>query len=156
LNSFDISLIKPGMFWFENNTFSERMIPKKKIKALVELVDDGVIYGDLTASEIENIEERLLKYDDAKKYIESFSYLCKENERVVLYNDKLLGILNKNYGLVQKKLVELGKNPRSGWQWSSTEYGGNIRVQYFGEESYELFYECGGTYIRPVIALKVS
>ena len=143
------------MYWFEDDTFSKARLLGKRIKAVVELVCDGVIYGDLTASEIANIKEQPLKYGDAKKYVGEFSCLCKKNEEIVLYHHKLLDNVSRTYGLVRKKLMELGKSPRSGWQWSSTECGENVRVQYFGEESSELFYECGATYIRPVIALKV-
>ena len=37
--------IKPGMFWYEDDTFSFYRITGKKIKAIVELVENDVIYG---------------------------------------------------------------------------------------------------------------
>ena len=54
----DISMIKPGMYWLEDDTFSREKIAGIKVKAVVELVtSNGVICGDLTASEIFNINE---------------------------------------------------------------------------------------------------
>ena len=155
INAIDISRIMPGMYWFEDDTFSEMRLLRKKIKAIVEVVEDGVIYGDLTVSEIENVKEQRLSYDDAKEYIKNFSHLCKENEVIVLYDHKLLTNVGRTYGLVQKKIMELGKNPRLGWQWSLTQCDEKVWVEYFGDEGSELFYGCGGTYVRPVIALKV-
>ena len=54
----DITKVKSGMFWHEGNLFSFERLPDKKIKAVVELVEDGIIYGDLTASELFDIPEK--------------------------------------------------------------------------------------------------
>ena len=53
-----IKQVKAGMFWYEDDTFSFGKIADKKLKAVVELVYNGVIYGDLTASELFDIPEK--------------------------------------------------------------------------------------------------
>lgn len=78
--------IKPGMFWFEDDTFSYEKIEGKKIKAIVELVRYGYIYGDLTASELFDIEEKYLNWYEAKDYLANFSYPCKNGEKIVSYD----------------------------------------------------------------------
>ena len=52
-----LSKIKLGMIWYEDDSFSFERIANKRIKAVVELINDGFIYGDLTVSEIININE---------------------------------------------------------------------------------------------------
>ena len=49
-NKIDITQVGVGMFWYEDDTFSFDRTTDKKIKAIVELVENNVIYGDLTAS----------------------------------------------------------------------------------------------------------
>ena len=66
----DIKQVKKGMFWYEDDTFSFERVPDKKIKAIVELAKDGVVYGDLTASELSENHEQFTDWFRAKKYIE--------------------------------------------------------------------------------------
>ena len=82
----DITKVKSGMFWHEGNLFSFERLPDKKIKAVVELVEDGIIYGDLTASELFDIPEKNLTWGEARDLFLGFSYPCEENEKIVWYN----------------------------------------------------------------------
>ena len=83
----DITQVKVGMIWYEDDTFSFDILPKK-IKAVVELVKGGIIYGDLTASELFAIPERPMSWFSAKQFFDKFSYLCKDNEKIVWYSIK--------------------------------------------------------------------
>ena len=68
----DINQVKPGMIWYEDNTFSFDKQADKKIKAIVELVENGVIYGDLMASEMHDISDVEITWPDAKKFFKEF------------------------------------------------------------------------------------
>lgn len=114
--------VKPGCYWYEDDTFSKSRIPDKKVKAIVELVEGGCIYGDLTASELYPINEQQLSYDDAKKFFEDFSYPCKENEEIVWYDIHQLFRVQKNYYEdVYHMFVKMSKPPRCKGQWSRLE-----------------------------------
>jgi len=165
----DISNIKSGMFWYEDDSFSSARIVGKKVKAIVELVEDGVIYGDLTASELFDIKEQYLPWKIARAYIEEFSYPCKGNEKIVWYDENNLVKVCRSYGLVRDNLKQLGKKPRS-FEWTSTEdYGFSARMVLFdrgprlgnvsvieNEEKYSFGYaKHSPRYVRPILALKV-
>ena len=153
----DISLIKSGMFWLEDETFSFELTGGKRVKAIVELVENGVVYGDLTASELLDIKEQKLPWNEAKKFFENFSYQCKENEKIVWYTDEQLRNVCDNYGQVKKAFAKLSKHCRHDWNWTS--------VKQNQERAYSVQFDRGTVYgsfinnldyIRPVIALKVS
>ena len=149
--------IKPGMFWHEGNLFSFERLPDKKIKAVVELVEDGVIYGDLTASELFDIPEKNLTWDEAVELFLGFSYPCEENEKIVWYNIQQLQKVYDNYNVVKKTFEKLHKSFREGKYWSFTESPGlSAWILYFNfgfKYPYFKFYE---NYFRPVLALKVE
>ena len=68
-NKIDITQVGVGMFWYEDDTFSFDRTTDKKIKAIVELVENNVIYGDLTASELFDIPEKELTEKYEEKYL---------------------------------------------------------------------------------------
>lgn len=148
----DISRIKPGMYWFEDDTFSREKIAGMKVKAIVELVDsNGIIYGDLTASEIFNIDEKYLKYYDAENYIENFSYPFKDDEGIVLYDHYQLQKVFDFYARIDRSFKLMDKKPRLGKYLSSngkyeisTDLGSEITEHTMTEDVYP---------IRPVLAL---
>lgn len=151
----DISQVKPGMYWNVDNTFSSEL-KNNKVKAIVELVENGVIYGDLTASELFDIKEQKLPWDEAKKFIESFSYPCKDEEKIVWYTDEQLQSVYNNYGQVKSAFTKISKRCRHDWNWSS--------VKQSDERAYSVQFTRGTLYnslvnnldyIRPVIAMKV-
>lgn len=155
----NITQVKVGMIWYEDDTFSFERLPNKKIKAVVESVDYlfSTICGDLTASELFEFDEQLLSWDDAKKYIENFSYPFKENERIVWYYDGALRNVYDEYFLVKKTFKAIGKKSRTLVYWTRRETTGG--------EAWCIDFHTGkghwrkkelSRFIRPVLALKVE
>ena len=153
----DITQVEIGMFWYEDDTFSFDRITNKKIKAIVELVENGIIYGDLTASELFEIEEQCLGWPSAMWRINAFSYPCQKNEKIVLYSIKQFENLCATYTYVRRTFDQIHKRCRKDWYWSSTEsvpkfawglyFSSGIRNDH-DKHSY--------LYVRPVLALKIS
>lgn len=114
--------VKPGCYWYEDDTFSKSRIPDKKVKAIVELIEGDCIYGDLTASELFPIDEQRLSYDEAKKFFEEFSYPCKDNEKIVWYDIYQLSKIKEHYSMkIEGVVMEMSKSPRRRGQWSCSE-----------------------------------
>ena len=151
----DISMIKPGMYWLEDDTFSREKIAGMKVKAIVELVtSNGVICGDLTASEIFNINEKYLSYSDAKNYINKFHYPLKVDERIIWYDrydfEKVMG----RYARMDRSFKLMGKKSRFGTYLSSD---GTLHQTMLSEEDSKTstaYDEAEKVYpVRPVLAL---
>lgn len=159
----DICQVKPGMFWYEDDTFSFDRTTDKKIKAIVELVENGIIYGDLTASELFYIFERPMSWFSAKQFFDKFSYPCKDNEKIVWHNiDQLQSVYN-NYNAVKEAFSKLNKMYRKSVYWSSTEYKSSVKDSNtfaldidFNTGSRLVDHQYNCFYIRPVLALKVE
>ena len=160
--------VKPGMFWFEDDTFSVDRIEGKKIKAIVELVRYSVIYGDLTASELFDIEEKYLNYYDAKDYLENFSYPCKNGEKIVsydLYQIQDLAIANccvKTetscfcYPYVRDAFNKINKKYRYGKNWCFYDRNEDWRTAIeFNDGNNIISYSKvnDACFVRPVLAL---
>ena len=160
--------VKPGMFWFEDDTFSVDRIEGKKIKAIVELVRYSVIYGDLTASELFDIEEKYLNYYDAKDYLENFSYPCKNGEKIVsydLYQIQDLAIANCCvetetscfcYPYVRDAFNKINKKYRYGKNWSFYDRDEDWRTAIeFNDGNNIISYSKvnDACFVRPVLAL---
>ncbi len=159
--------IKPGMFWFEDDTFSYEKIEGKKIKAIVELVRYGYIYGDLTASELFDIEEKYLNWYEAKDYLANFSYPCKNGEKIVsydLYQIQDLAIANCCvetdtscfcYPYVRDAFEKINKKYRHGKNWcfhdcerdwmTAIEFTDDINIISYSKKKDPCF-------VRPVLA----
>ena len=153
----DIKQVKKGMFWYEDDTFSFDKQPDKKIKAIVEYIKYGIIYGDLTASEIYINHEQFTDWFGAKKYIEQFPYQCKQNEEIVRYNKYQLIDIKHNYSVVKKSFKSIGKRYRQFSYW-----GDEIRPSFYADT---INFESGfvktlrkseRAFIRPVLSLKVE
>ena len=170
-----VSDIKPGYFWYEDDTFSKSKISDKKVKAIVELTDNGTIYGDLTASEIIDVTEKQLTWEIANYYMKDFSKICGENEKIVWYDIDKLKKVYQTYDEVRSAFRILGKRSRRFCQWSISGYQVDT-IKYFNDNNMEnslglfdrAWYldfnngECTAGYlnvargIRPVIAKKVE
>ena len=170
----DIAKVKVGMFWYEDDTFSFDKTTRKKIKAIVELVENNTIYGDITASELFDIYEKDVNWEQAKSFFEEFSYPCKENEKIVWYDIVQFKSVRDHYNEVRRAFKKLrtvslfrlfrsskSKPCRMSLYWSSTEVTDLLAEPVlFSEKS------CGCTgggrkkktcfYVRPVLALKVA
>ena len=159
----DITQVEIGMFWYEDDTFSFDRITNKKIKAIVELVENGIIYGDLTASELFDILEMHLTWFKAKQFFDKFYYPCGENEKIVWYNINQLQSVYKNYNAVKETFSKLDKMYRRLEYWSSTEHKSSVNDSNtfaldinFNTGSRLVDHQYNCFYIRPVLALKVS
>ena len=151
----DITQVKVGMIWYEDDTFSFDILPKK-IKAVVELVKGGIIYGDLTASELFGIPERPMSWFSAKQFFDKFSYPCKDNEKIVWYSIKQFENVYKTYEWVRKTFDIIHKQYRKKSYWSSTEYNSFVAWKQMFDSGYGLAldkYNC--FYVRPILALEV-
>ena len=149
--------VKPGYYWYEDDTFSKSKSPNKKVKAIVELIEEGYIYGDLTASDIFPIKELQLSYDDAKKFFESFSYPCKKNEKLVWYDIYKLCQIQKHYDSIYDAFIKISKIPRQVGQRSCTECNTLKENAFIMDFYYKDTYDTPKVnkhYIRPVIAMK--
>jgi len=152
-----IKQVKAGMFWYEDDTFSFGKIADKKLKAVVELVRNGIIYGDLTASELFDIPEKCMNWFEARRFFKEFSYPCKENEEIVWYDNSMFDEIYDAYSPVEKAFEELHKPYRSGNYWSSTEYGNDYAwYLYFIDGHRWILDKYRHNYVRPTIALEVS
>ena len=158
----DITQVKVGMIWYEDDTFSFDILPKK-IKAVVELVKGGIIYGDLTASELFCIPERPMSWFSAKQFFDKFSYPCKDNEKIVWHNIDQLQSVYKNYNAVKEAFSKLNKMYRKSVYWSSTEYKSSVKDSNtfaldidFNTGSRLVDHQYNCFYVRLVLALKVE
>lgn len=162
-NKIDITQVKVGMFWYEDDTFSFVRIAGKKVKAIVELVEDDVIYGDLMASELFDINEQNMTWNVAKNYIENFSYPCKENEKIVWYDVVMLKKVCKYCLILKAAFQKIGKRYRDMSYWSSdvASCGYAWVVMFYADAlaGYSNAYSSKKSFhynIRPVLALKVD
>ncbi len=158
----NVSEIRPGMIWYEDDTFFYSLISGKKIKAIVELVEEGVVYGDLTVSELFDIPEIYINLGRAKNYIKDFSYPCKKGEEICFYNIRQLQQVQKKYNAVKRAFQYLGKECRQGQYWSCTvPYAHGMTAWTAWTVDFRTgckvqtgtFFPCA---IRPVLALKVE
>ena len=151
----DILQVKPGMFWFEDDTFSYERQENKKIKSIVELVDNATIYGDLTASELFDIKEEHLDWHQIKNRIEQ--YPCKKNENIVWCGRNWFEKVYATYGAVKKAFCKLNKPYRDKAYVTCSIEGGN-KAWIFSFKSGHRWSEFlhVNYYYRPVLALKIS
>ena len=159
----DFAKIKPGMFWYEDDTFSFKKLDSKRIKAIVELVENTVIYGDLTASEIYRFREVLKPWYASIAYINNFPYKCNYNERVVMYDGDQLKSIRANYKAVQKSFQLIDKPYREGAYWTPEEFNACcaciVRVRdglNYTKDCAYAEYKDRRMHLRPVIALRVD
>lgn len=155
--SVKLNQVQVGMIWYEDDTFSFDKLPNKKIKAIIEDIKDGVIYGDLTASDIHVNYEQFVDWDGAKKYIENFSYPCKQNEEIVWYNIQQLREIKKHYSQVRESFKLIGKRYRQFSYWASeiwpSFYADTIN---FISGFVKSLRKSQRAFIRPVLSLKIK
>ena len=152
-----LNQVQVGMIWYEDDTFSFNKVDNKKIKAIVEYIEDGVIYGDLTASDIYENYEQFTDWFVAKKYIEQFSYPCKQNEEIVWYNIHQLRELKKHYSPVKESFNLIGKRYRQFSYWASEIYPSfYAKCLDFRGGFVNSLHKTRRAFIRPVLALKIE
>ena len=150
--------VKPGYYWYEDDTFSKSRIPDKKVKAIVELVEEDCIYGDLTVSELFPIDEQRLSYDNAEKFFEEFSYPCKDNEKIVWYDIYQLSKIKEYYSMkIERVVMEMSKSPRRRGQWSCSKCLTLKENAFIMDFHYNASFDTpkvNENAVRPVIAMK--
>lgn len=154
----DIMQVKVGMIWYEDDTFSFDILPKRS-KAIVELVEytTSTVFGDLTASELFEIKEVGLPWHETKMYIEKFSYPCQMDEKIVWYSIEQLKKVYMMYERVRRTFDIVYKQCRKEMHWSSTENSAyNAWALHFNYGGSYNFNKYNSYYVRPVLALKVS
>ena len=154
VSKIDIKKVKPGNYWYEDDTFSDEKIKGKKVKAIVELVEKGVIYGNLTMSQLCKVERVVLRnWYELKEWIENFKYPFKPNEYLAWYTREQLLEVWQNKALVQKRIKPDGRHQN--FEFTSTEVNSYCAYMlYFGKE--DSFTKGNSTSYVPIIALKVS
>ena len=138
-----LAKIKPGMYWYEDNTVSGKLNATKKVKSVVLQVKDNVVYGD-------SFEQRYVLGKKISSYLKEtsaklFAPVCrpKTEDLVKLYDAKKA---------VNKTLKSLKKLP-----WSEELYwaeDGKI-VDLFDASEHSMGNE-QGAYFRPMITLQVK
>ena len=80
LSKANLSLIRPGMFWYEDNTISETLTSEKKLKSVVLFVREHIVYGD-TFQQRYMLGCRVADYlkDIQLKYKSEFGQVCRPN-----------------------------------------------------------------------------
>ena len=153
-----LSKIKLGMIWYEDDSFSFERIANKRIKAVVELINDGFIYGDLTVSEIININENQLNWNDI---LHSIGFLSRDFKKIQSITwpdiDELSEVYNR-YDVVRKTFDMLGKSSRKGIYWTKSLSSGELETGFLldfasGKIREEYIEKCYD--FRPVLKLKI-
>ena len=155
----DISEVRVGMIWYEDDTFSFKKRDGKKIKAIVELIDSDTIYGDISVSEIISVSELNLNWKGTKRYLENFYYPCKPHEEIVWYDIDQFKKIYQQYYFVKKTFKMLGKEYRRGFYWADLESPSCddgawcFNFRYGQPYMYRQYVMMP---VRPVLALKVN
>lgn len=94
----NISKIKSGMFWYNDDTFSVELLDSKTVKAVVELVDTdlGIVYGDIF------IPDKKMKWLEVKEYIKFFNEFSHAQDYRI--KDYLFRQMNNFFSLEQVRL----------------------------------------------------
>lgn len=94
----NISKIKSGMFWYNDDTFSVELLNNKTVKAVVELVDTdlGIVYGDIF------IPDKKMKWLEVEKYIKFFNEFSHAQDYRI--KDYLFRQMNNFFSLEQVRL----------------------------------------------------
>lgn len=154
----DICQVKPGMIWYEDDTFSFERLTGKKIKAIVELVDNGVIYGDLTVSEVRYIPEKYMTWYEAKDFFQEGDHRSDRLENFVWYNRHLLRKVHDNYNAVKKAFEKLHKPCRKARYWSSSDktFGERADILDFSNGNMDYSDTRSVNCVRPIIAKRIE
>ena len=142
-----LHLVKPGMYWYSNNTVSETLDTSKQLKSVVLVVKEGTVYGD-------SFEQRYVLGKKIPAYIHETSmklghplYRPKISELTELYEVR---------ELVNRALNRIKKLP-----WSEELYWAELAenqnsqlIDLFDSSSMKMSNEMGA-YCRPMITLQV-
>ena len=114
----NLSKIKVGMMWYDDDTVSEDLIEDKKVKSVVVAISGKTVYGDTF------VEERL-NWNDAKKFVRDFhnSYV-KPQDAIWLEKQDLDNLLNEidviNASISKLGIASVWKKDK--YYWAKTEH----------------------------------
>lgn len=151
LNKKNLSKVRPGMYWYSDDTVSSELLPMKDLKSLVLFVKDDVVYGD-------SFDQRYLVGANVKSYFRKKANEYSLNGSI-LYYPKTSDLQTVQESIVKinaacKKLQKL--------RWSQEVYLAEQTpdqllswVDMFdgGEGSMSPSF---GAYFRPMITLKMK
>ena len=155
VSQIDINKVKPGDYWYVDNTFSDEKVRGKKVKAIVELVENGVIYGNLTMSQLCRVESVVIRnWNELKEWIRNFKYPFGPKEYLAWYSDGQLAKVWKNQDLTRRKIKSDGQH--KGFEFTSTEVGGDkAYMLYYGKVRAPFYKNVSSSIYVPIIAIKV-
>ena len=78
----ELSLIKPGWYWYEDESFSPVLQTEKKLKAVVVLIEYSTIYGDVFMEEIRSLKETKAFLNACRKNLGEMVYLPTLKEHI--------------------------------------------------------------------------
>lgn len=152
LSQVNLPRVEPGMFWYEDDSVSKALSFDKKLKSIVLLVKDGIIFGD-------SFNQRYVLGDKIDVYLkelqEAFSiqfswgkvYRSDENELREVYNN--LKKINGSLRLAKK----LKWSEELYWAQANNEDQGTL-VDMLDGESLQMI-NTRGAYVRPMIVFMV-
>ena len=109
----NLSKIKAGMFWYEDNTVSEKLILQKKLKSVVILITNEEVLGD-------SFEQLEVVGADAEKYITEFECDCISKGQAYFLNFDEMIKIQKAKVFINSSLSLLGKQVWRGTYLTST------------------------------------
>lgn len=145
----NLSLIKPGMYWYEDNTVSADLIPDKTVKSVVLLVNNYVVYGD-------TFDSFYGTWHQAQEYIKNYTNTYIAKGEAYWLGVRALEAVSDKQKAINQALEVLGENKWNNRHWSSTEYDewhAWFVYLYSASRGYSGKYDT--TYIRPVLVHKI-
>ena len=143
-----LAKIKPGMYWYEDNTCSSKLNPTKHVKSIVLLVKGDMVYGD-------SFEQRYMLGKKISSYLQETSAklyypLCRPQaeDLIRLYDER--DTVNK----ALKKLKKLPWTEELYWAEQVSAESGKI-VDLFDASELPMSIE-QGAYFRPMITFQVK
>ena len=115
LSTKTLPLIKAGMYWYEGDEFSVKLITDKPIKSVVLLVKGQVIYGDTFFEE--SVPQDYLKLPDLRT-----TKVANESDELILPSVTLQSEIAASITFVNKSLAKLKKEVWRGTYLTSSDY----------------------------------
>ena len=145
--------VKPGMYWYTDDSVSEVFSSDKELKSVVVLVDKGIIYGD-------SFQQRYILGKKLSGFMKEMAELYTKNFKWgVIYRPEVED-LKAMYASLSKINAALAKIKKLKWSenlyWAqeNTPQSGLV-VDMFDGANCKMPYE-EGAYIRPLIAFMAS
>ena len=147
----NLSKVKPGMFWYEDDTVSTDLSKEKKLKSVVLLVQDNIVYGDSFDA------FATLGWRGAIRYAQSYYNDYIVEGQAQSFDIECFGYFGLVVKMVNESLRIIGQPEWCGQYWScsqrSTTLGWSWRV---GSGSADFRYKNHLYSVRPVFVFEVK